>query len=163
MLSGRLNPGLGGSPGHLDIVGVNYYWTNQWEITPPGTPLEHDDERHWPLAKLLETVWDRYRADMIITETSHVGERRADWVREVGRESEKALRAGIALRAVCLYPATGMPEWHLRDVWTPMGLWDLVRRGKVLERVACQPMLDALREVQKQLAGAQYLAYQPVS
>ncbi len=30
ILSGRLLPELGGSPAHLDIVGLNYYWTNQW-------------------------------------------------------------------------------------------------------------------------------------
>ena len=29
--SGRLLPELGGSRDHLDIVGINYYWTNQWE------------------------------------------------------------------------------------------------------------------------------------
>src|SRR4051812_37577105 len=32
MLCGRLLPELGGSRKHLDIVGVNYYWTNQWEL-----------------------------------------------------------------------------------------------------------------------------------
>ena len=31
MLAGRLLPELGGSPAHLDVVGINYYWTNQWE------------------------------------------------------------------------------------------------------------------------------------
>ena len=31
ILSGRLLPELGGSRDHLDIVGINYYWTNQWE------------------------------------------------------------------------------------------------------------------------------------
>ena len=31
MLAGRLMPELGGSRDWLDIVGINYYWTNQWE------------------------------------------------------------------------------------------------------------------------------------
>ena len=30
MLAGRLEPQLGGSPKHLDILGVNYYPHNQW-------------------------------------------------------------------------------------------------------------------------------------
>jgi len=51
MLAGRLNPELGGSPAHLDIVGVNYYWTNQWEwgAAPLADgripPLADDDPR----------------------------------------------------------------------------------------------------------------------
>src|SRR6185436_7562054 len=32
MLAGRLMPELGGSREHLDVVGINYYWTNQWEF-----------------------------------------------------------------------------------------------------------------------------------
>ena len=39
MLSGRLNPELGGSPRHLGIVGINYYWTNQWELGTTAVPL----------------------------------------------------------------------------------------------------------------------------
>ena len=38
MLAGRLMPELGGSRRHLDIIGVNYYWTNQWEHGRPGIP-----------------------------------------------------------------------------------------------------------------------------
>src|SRR5208337_3733636 len=30
LLSGRLNPELGGRPEYLDVVGVNYYPQNQW-------------------------------------------------------------------------------------------------------------------------------------
>ena len=36
MICGRLFPELGGSPRHLDIVGINYYWTNQWEWGAPA-------------------------------------------------------------------------------------------------------------------------------
>jgi hypothetical protein len=163
MLSGRLLPGLGGSRSHLDIVGANYYWTNQWEINQPDIPLAPGDDRHSSVGRLLQEVWHRYRTDVIITETSQVGDKRAGWVREVAHESEKVLRAGIPLRGVCLYPATGMPEWHARHEWTSMGLWDLVPRGHVLERVGCAPMLDALREAQNKLADAPFEAAQPVS
>src|SRR5688500_9176971 len=30
MLCGKIMPDLGGSRKHLDILGINYYWTNQW-------------------------------------------------------------------------------------------------------------------------------------
>src|SRR5205085_10102931 len=45
MLAGRLHPELGGSRAHLGTVGVNYYWTNQWELGRDGIPLAEDDPR----------------------------------------------------------------------------------------------------------------------
>ena len=37
-----------------------------------------------------------------------------------------------------------MPEWHERNRWTNMGLWDCVQDGDELHRNVCQPMLEAL-------------------
>ncbi len=144
-------PELGGSRKHLDIVGLNYYWTNQWEYTREGIPLRDDDPRRWPLHKLVRSAWDRYGGDVMITETSHVDERRTAWVRELTTEAEALLDAGVPLRGICLYPILGMPEWHAPDQWTRLGLWDLVPSGQTLERVAYTPMLEALREAQSRL------------
>ncbi len=156
MLCGRLLPELGGSPDHLDIVGVNYYWTNQWELnTAPdaaGTipPLAAKDPRRAPLDALIRAVCKRYRRDVIITETSHVGENRGPWLHEVVRAAENLLCEGAPLRGVCLYPILGMPEWHQRDVWTPMGLWDPLRQDDPgAGRRVCEPMLAALRAAGK--------------
>ncbi|HYZ49131.1 MAG TPA: hypothetical protein VE567_09595 [Sphingomonas sp.] len=151
MLAGRLLPELGGSPDHLDVIGVNYYWTNQWEWrvapNPDGhvPPLAEDDPRRLPLAPLLRSVWKRYGHELIVTETAHVGDQRGPWLREVAREAEVLLEAGVPLRGVCLYPILGMPEWHAPDVWTPMGLWDPVcHRERLTERLVCGDMLEAL-------------------
>ena len=149
MLCGRTLPELGGSRRHLDIVGVNYYWTNQWEIGREEAPLAIDDPRRWPLAKMLRQVWKRYGSEFLITETSHVDDMRSIWLRTVADECEKLLDEGAPLRGVCLYPILGMPEWHDRSVWTRMGLWDLVRKGERLHREICSPMLDALRDAQR--------------
>jgi hypothetical protein len=82
----------------------------------------------------------------MITETSHVGDNRGPWLREVVRACEALLLEGAPLRGVCLYPILGMPEWHDRDVWTPMGLWDPVcHRDPCAGRLVCEPMLEALR------------------
>lgn len=152
IIAGRILPELGGSPAHLDVVGINYYWTNQWEWRiaplPDGTipPLADDDPRRLPLSALIRSVWERYGHDMIVSETAHVGERRGPWLREVIEESDKLLADGVPLRGVCLYPILGMPEWHARDVWTPMGLWDPVcHREPCGERLICADMLEALR------------------
>ncbi|PVE23728.1 glycoside hydrolase [Microvirga sp. KLBC 81] len=154
MLCGRLLPELGGSREHLDVVGINYYWTNQWEWGGPPRedgvipPLTDDDPRRWSLSNLVRSVWDRYGGEVMITETSHIGDHRSQWLHEVAQEAEVLLREGVPLRGVCLYPILGMPEWHDPDTWTPMGLWDPVCHcdpcGK---RLICGPMLEALRSV----------------
>ena len=151
MLSGRIMPELGGSREHLDIVGINYYWTNQWEWRIPLVdgripPLADDDPRRLPLSALVRSVWERYGGEIIITETSHIGDMRGAWLREVAAESETLLQQGVPLRGVCLYPILGMPEWHDPDIWTPMGLWDPVcHRDPCGDRLLCQPMAEALR------------------
>src|SRR5262249_22286830 len=118
MLSGKVLPELGGSPKHLGTVGVNYYWTNQWEYRRPGLPLHDHDPRRWPLRQLVQSVWERYRADLLITETSHVGDKRPVWLRELTIEAVALLDTGVPLRGVCLYPILGMPEWHAQEQWT---------------------------------------------
>lgn len=156
MLCGRLLPELGGSPSHLDVVGVNYYWTNQWELHGCANgegvvpPLAACDPRRAPLSDLVRSVHRRYRRDVMITETSHIGDNRGPWLREVIRASEELLDEGVPLRGVCLYPILGMPEWHDRNVWTPMGLWDPVsHRDPCAGRVICEPMREALRGREK--------------
>jgi hypothetical protein len=154
MLCGRLYPELGGSREHLDIVGINYYWTNQWEIDRPEAPLEDDDRRRWPLRLLVRSVWERYGGDVLITETSHRDEMRPVWLRELAGECDALREEGIPLRGVCLYPILGMPEWHAPDEWTRMGLWDLVPQSPTLGRVPYRPMMQALREAQLLLEGS---------
>ncbi len=149
MLSGRLYPELGGSLGHLDIVGVNYYWTNEWEMGREETPLALDDPRRLPISELLQRVWERYGAEILLTETAHVGDMRPQWLRCIGKEAERALSLGLPLRGVCLYPVLGMPEWHEPDTWVRMGLWDLVARDGPLARELHLPSYAALREAQQ--------------
>lgn len=148
MLAGRLLPELGGSRRHLGVVGANYYWTNQWELGRVGVPLADDDPRRWPLRRLIGQVWERYGGDVLISETSHVGDMRPVWLRELAGEAEALLDAGVPLGGVCLYPILGMPEWHARDEWTRMGLWDLVPQSPTLARIPYEPALAALREAQ---------------
>ncbi len=76
MIAGRIRPELGGSPAHLDAIGVNYYWTNQWEIGTEEQALPLDDPRRLPLVLLLQRAWKRYGAEMLLTETAHVGDAR---------------------------------------------------------------------------------------
>lgn len=158
MMSGRWLPELGGSSTHLGMIGINYYWTNQWQVDRPGMPLRDDDPRRWPLARLVRQVWERYGVDLVITETSHVDEMRPIWLREITDEVEALLDQGVPLRGICLYPILGMPEWHEPHKWTRMGLWDLAPQSPTLGRVIYAPMLEALREAQQRLEPGQLLS-----
>jgi hypothetical protein len=149
MLAGNLSPELGGSRDHLDIVGMNYYWTNQWELGCERQPLSCDDPRLVPLRELVRKVWERYGGDLLISETTHVHDLRPGWIKYVAEEAEALLLSGVPLRGVCLYPILGMPEWHAREEWVPMGLWDLVREEDILVRQLCEPMLLELRRAQR--------------
>lgn len=149
MLAGKLRPELGGSPAHLDIVGANYYWTNQWEIGHEEEPLAHDDPRRLPLSRLLRRVWKRYGCDLLLTETAHVDEMRPFWVHNVANECEHLLHDGVPIRGACFYPILGMPEWHQPEMWTRMGLWDLRPDATGLRRDVYEPMLDALKAAQR--------------
>jgi hypothetical protein len=149
MLCGRLYPELGGSREHLGVIGINYYWTNQWEMGREEYPISAGDPRRVPLSTLLCRVHERYGGEILITETSHVGAERPEWLRCIANEAQIAIDAGVPLRGVCLYPVLGMPEWHDPGVWVSMGLWDLERKSDGhLERVPYLPAFEALREAQ---------------
>lgn len=149
MVGGRLAPELGGSRRHLGVLGLNYYWTNQWEIGQGGVPLTPDDPRRVPLADIVRDVWQRYGGRVLVTETSHVDDARATWLDEVAATARELLDECVPLAGVCLYPILGMPEWHDPTTWTRMGLWDVELGNRVLNRRVHTPMLDALRRAQQ--------------
>ncbi len=153
LLSGRLAPELGGSNEILDIVGVHYYHSNQWEH---GT----DERLHWhlrdprrlPLSALLAEVHARYRRPLAITETSHVGVGRAQWITEIADEVLAAEDAGIPVEGICLYPVIDRPDWNDLDHWHNSGLWDLATGSDdPHRRILCEPYAQALRRAQRRL------------
>jgi beta-glucosidase/6-phospho-beta-glucosidase/beta-galactosidase len=147
MLCGRKHPELGGTRAHLDIVGMNYYWTNQWIHGRDEAPLADEDPRRVSLRDLVKKVYARYGGDILITETAHVDDMRPRWLKYVADEVEALLQEGVPLRGVCLYPILGMPEWHDPERWTQMGLWEVCCSDG--ERKICEPMLHALRKAQR--------------
>ncbi len=155
LLSGRLEPALGGHPCYLDIVGVNYYHNNQWEYpeTPNHWHVRPVDDRRIPLREMLSRVSDRYQRPLIMTETSHVGDGRAAWLAEITAEVIAARNAGVEVQGVCLYPVIDRPDWVDPSHWHNSGLWDLVPDDKGdLKRVLVQSYASQLRESQHLLA-----------
>ncbi|WP_332291553.1 glycosyltransferase [Aquincola agrisoli] len=127
LIAGRCEPGLGGSPGQLDLVGVNHYHSGQWEV---GTERRLDwhlgDPRRRPPAHLLADAWQRYGRPLVIAETSHVGEGRAAWLEDMARQAAGAMQAGVPLLGLCLYPLVDRPDWDEAARWHRSGLFDVL-------------------------------------
>jgi hypothetical protein len=158
MIAGRTAPELGGAEGSLDVVGVNFYAANQWEV-PGGRKLHWDagsDDPRWvPLHRLLAEAYDRYRRPILIAETSHYGIGRADWLKEIAQEAFLARQNGVPLEGVCLYPILDRFDWEDPTHWHNSGLWDMTRNGDGrYRRVLNEEYGTALRAAQELLNGA---------
>ena len=119
MISGRIWPQLGGEPAFLDIVGVNYYWNNQWIHGGPAIDMDHPGYR--PLADLLFEVAARYDRPLMIAETGTEGARRASWFAYIRDQVDGARRRGVRIEGVCLYPVANHHGWD-DDRLCPNGL-----------------------------------------
>jgi len=154
MLSGRREPDLGGREEYLDIMGVNFYGSNQWDVLG-GFVLWHvlpRDERWVPLHQLLRDLYERYRRPIFIAETGHVGVGRAPWIREIADEVVLARDAGVPVEGVCLYPVLDRHDWDDESHWHNSGLWELVDDGRgKLQRIVCKPYMRELRRAQRLL------------
>lgn len=109
MLAGRAAADLGGSEDLLDILGVNYYWNNQWidegDRTPPGHAL------HRPFHEMLYELWERYRRPIVITETGAEAGATIGWLGYIAAEVREAQRMGVSIHGLCLYPVMDYPGW----------------------------------------------------
>jgi len=125
MLTGRAQRSLGGSPACVDLLGINYYHGNQWEV---GThaPLDWHDAhpRRVSLSRLLRQAHERYRLPMTVSETSHFGHGRARWLDEVATQIRIARHDGVDIEGLCLYPVVDRPDWEDGSHWHRSGLWD---------------------------------------
>jgi hypothetical protein len=110
LLSGRLEPELGGSPEFLDLIGLNYYPDNQWYWGGPTIPVGHHAYR--PLSGLLAEAFGRYQRPIFLAETGAEGCGRASWLHYVAGEVLHAIENGIPVLGICLYPILDYPGWE---------------------------------------------------
>jgi beta-glucosidase/6-phospho-beta-glucosidase/beta-galactosidase len=152
MMAGQTEPQLGGHPRYLDIMGVNFYHSNQWEYPDQRLRWEDTprDERWVPLHQLIAELYERYQRPLFIAETSHIGVGRGPWLKEICIEVMKAITNGIPLEGVTIYPIIDRPDWDNIDHWHNSGLWDLIpdKHGK-LQRVLNEEYAAVLREIQQ--------------
>jgi len=147
LLSGGLEPGLGGRPEYLDIIGVNFYHNNQWI---DGGPRVHLGEgRHRPLNELLAWVKNRYARPLFIAETGTEAEGRGPWLHYVCNEVARAREAGTDVEGICLYPILNHAGWD-DDRHCHNGMMCGVEPGGA--RTVYQPLAAELRRQQHLLA-----------
>lgn len=127
MIAGRLNPELGGRESFLDVIGVNYYWYNQWFLaedpTAPGVTIQPGDEHYRPLHQILREVYERYERPLFVAETGAENEDRVFWLRYVCNETRQAIKMGVPVAGICWYPILNHPGWD-DDRHCHNGLWD---------------------------------------
>lgn len=163
VVCGREWPQFGGSPAHLDIIGVNHYMHGQWEHCREGM-LAFDDPRRKPFSALLADVTARYPGHpIVISETGCRGDMRAVWFDYTVDGAVGALKAGVDLQGVFLYPIIDMPDWYSGE-WIEYGMWDLVPEpgpnGETMRRQLYRPLRDALLRAQQRLEQLRLLPVQ---
>jgi beta-glucosidase/6-phospho-beta-glucosidase/beta-galactosidase len=124
VLAGRSRPELGGREAYLDVIGINYYVHNQW-IYPGGhgSMIEPSHPRYRPVWQMLKEVYDRYQRPIFIAETGIEDQARPAWLRYIGYEARRAIREGVPIHGLCLYPIVNHPGWD-DDRHCYNGLWD---------------------------------------
>lgn len=119
LLGGWMWPQIGGASENVDIVGVNYYWNNQW--VNGSEPIDMDDPLYAPLSDLLVEIAARYGRPIMIAETGTEGPRRTAWFDYVTAEVARAHKRGAQIEGICLYPIANHYGWD-DDRLCPNGL-----------------------------------------
>ncbi len=153
MIRGRLCPELGGNEKYLDIIGANFYPHNQWFYNLKGyrrirrfTPITRKHPSYRPFREMLGELHERYQRPIFIAETGAENRRRAGWFHYVCGETLAAMRAGVPVQGICLYPILNHPGWddgrHCHN-----GLWDYADAEG--DRKIYEPLARELRRWQK--------------
>lgn len=119
MLGGLAAPELGGSLSLLDIVGVNFYASNQWR--EEGRRVGMGEIGWRPFSQILQEVWSRYDRPIVIAETGAEDCNGPGWLRYVAGEARDARRMGVPVEGLCLYPVMDYAGWT-DDRHCPCGL-----------------------------------------
>jgi beta-glucosidase/6-phospho-beta-glucosidase/beta-galactosidase len=129
----RLGPELlGTEPGHLDVLGLDYYAHSEWAFKRRATPLAAGGrhERHHQdstfegvtpspvpqgLAELARQYGARYgELPMLLSETNVRGAAsdRATWLKHTLEQCEQARAGGVPLEAYCWFPFLDSLDWN---------------------------------------------------
>lgn len=143
ILLGNHMPELEGDPSLIDVIGLNYYYNNQWNHN--NAPIRWPEESHLltPFSHLLQMSYQHYFKPIVLTETGHFGVGRDRWIKEITKECIKAKNQGVDLRGLCIYPIIDRPDWDDLGIYSQSGIWDFDENKN---RIADQVYYDACVE-----------------
>jgi hypothetical protein len=147
MIAGRQRPELGGNDRYLDVMGLNYYIHNQWIHN--GSVLVPSHPQHLPVRYMLREIYEKYRRPLFISETGIEDQVRPNWMHYIGHEVRAAMRLGVPVGGITLYPIVNHPGWE-DDRHCHNGLWDYA--DETGDRPIYQPLADEIRRQQRLLA-----------
>ncbi len=110
ILTGRRAPIVGGAEKYLDVIGINYYFNNQWQH-PSGRRIYRHHKGYQPFHEILESLYRRYRRPILIAETGIENEARAHWFEYIYAQANIAKSNGADIAGLCLYPIVNHPGW----------------------------------------------------
>jgi hypothetical protein len=111
-LEAGVEPLLDMDPGHIDVLGLDYYAHCQWHFTdwevgsvPTPYPV--------PLATQILEYWDRFGLPCMLTETNIRGfaTDRASWLKYTLEQCEVAQDAGVPMEGYCWFPFIDSADW----------------------------------------------------
>ena len=149
LLTGRLEPSLGGDPDLVDVVGLNFYPDNQWYFGGSTIPMGHHAFR--PLREMLAEAHARSARPLLLAETGAEGTARPAWLHYVGGEVHAARKAGVPVEGICVYPVLDYPGWDNERV-CEVGL--LSGANELGRRKVCGGFARELRRQQVIFANA---------
>ncbi len=99
-------------PGHIDVLGLDYYAHNQWHWSGPGIGTTVSPVPV-PLAELIGEYWGRYEVPCMLGETNIRGYAadRASWLKYTLEQCEKAAAAGVPFEGYCWFPFIDSADW----------------------------------------------------
>lgn len=99
-------------PGHIDVLGLDYYAHNQWHWSAPGkgTTISPCPV---PLSDLILEYADRYELPLILGETNIRGfaSDRASWLKYTLEQCERAAARGADVTGYCWFPFIDSADW----------------------------------------------------
>lgn len=98
-------------PGHIDVLGLDYYAHCQWDFREDGGVVPTPDPM--PLAAQIGEYWDRYRRPCLLSETNIRGfaSDRATWLKYTLEQCELARAAGVPIDGHCWFPFVDSADW----------------------------------------------------
>ena len=104
---------LGIDPGHIDVLGLDYYAHCQWDFIGDGQGGNVPAASPIPLAAQILEYWERFQLPCMLSETNIRGyaSDRASWLKYTLEQCEQARDAGVPLEGHCWFPFVDSADW----------------------------------------------------